>query len=171
MTADRLLERKRDPLLSRALRAPPLRGTSEASPAGIVEEPAGTPVSGLSIACKELEDLVVVGLVGELDVYTTPAFREEVRRYDPAEVQLVIDLVGIRLLDSAGLGALVSLRNEAHRGGGWLGLVCPDRHLARLFWVTGLRAAFAFGENLTAVRAAVAEARRDRVGAGHPPTP
>jgi anti-anti-sigma factor len=156
--------------VSHALTAPRLQGTREALPVGSVEEPARTPVSVLSVVCEELEDLVLVGLVGEMDIYTTPAFREEVRRYEPAAVQLVIDLAGVRLLDSAGLGALVSLRNEVHRGGGRLGLVCPHRHLARLFWVTGLRPAFAMGESLTAVRAALAEARSDRVGAGHAPT-
>jgi anti-sigma B factor antagonist len=125
--------------------------------AGSAEEPAGKLPSALCVTCEEFEDLVLVGLQGELDVNTSPAFREHVRRYDPAEVQLVIDLAGVRLLDSAGLGGLVSLRSEVHRGGGRLGVVCPRHDLARLFWVTGLRPAFLFGENLAAVRDALAD--------------
>jgi anti-anti-sigma factor len=114
------------------------------------------PPSALSITCEAFEDLVLVALEGEFDIYTSPAFREHVRRYDPAEVQLVIDLAGVRLLDSAGLAGLTSLRNEVHRSGGRLGVVCPRHDLARLFWVTGLRPAFAFGENLATVRVALA---------------
>jgi anti-anti-sigma factor len=113
--------------------------------------------SGLSVTAEEREDLVLVALEGPLDAYTTPGFREEVRRYDPAETRLVIDLTGVGLLDSAGLSALLSLRNEAHRGGAQLGLICPQRALARLFWLTGLRAAFVFGHDLAAVRAALDE--------------
>jgi anti-sigma B factor antagonist len=154
VTTDRLPERSRDgPLASHALQ----EGRAGVPPAGSVEETAGKPPSALRVTSETFEDLVLVGLVGELDVYTSPAFREHVRRYDPAEVQLVIDLAGVRLLDSAGLGGLVSLRNEVHRSGGRLGLVCPRYELVRLFWVTGLRPAFAFGENLAAVRVALAD--------------
>jgi anti-anti-sigma factor len=105
----------------------------------------------------EREDLIVLSLSGNLDIDTTPTFQEHVRHYDPAEVQLVIDLAGVQLLDSAGLGALVTLRNRARREGGRLGLVCPDRRLTRLFWFTGLRPAFALGDDLAAVRSALAE--------------
>lgn len=157
VTTDRLPERSRDgPLASHALQASPLPGSRGVAPAGSVEGAAAKLPSALWVTCETFEDLVLVGLQGELDIYTRPAFLERVRRYDPAEVQLVIDLAGVRLLDSAGLGGLVSLRNEAHRGGGRLGVVCPRHDLARLFWVTGLRPAFAFGENLAAVRFALA---------------
>ena len=156
VTTDRLPERSRDGPLAHPLQARPLPG-SRGVPAGSVEETTGKPPSALRVTSETFEDLVLVGLVGELDVYTSPAFREHVRRYDPAEVQLVIDLAGVRLLDSAGLGGLVSLRNEVHRSGGRLGLVCPRHELVRLFWVTGLRPAFAFGENLAAVRVALAD--------------
>jgi len=122
------------------------------------------PPSALAIATDEQDDLVSMVLVGDLDTYTTPGFHEHARRYDPAEVQLVIDLAEVRLLDSAGLGALVSLRNEAHRGGSRIGLVCPDREMTRLFFFTGLRPAFAFGSDLAAVRAELA--RPDADGRG-----
>jgi anti-sigma B factor antagonist len=169
MATDRIFERAGgDALPSDASRVPSRpSGRREAAAASLVEEPARRPVSALSVACEEHGDLVVVALDGELDAYTTPGFREEVKRYDPAEVQLVIDLAGVSLLDSAGLGALVSLRNEAHRGGARLGLVCARRDLLRLFWITGLRPAFAFGETLGGLRAALAEGQSDGVGARH----
>ena len=116
-------------------------------------------LSSLSIDWEAHADLVLVRLAGTLDIYTAPAFREQVRRFDPAEVQLVVDLTGVGLIDSAGLGALVSLFNHAHQGGGDVGLVCPFR-LARLFWISGLRSAFAFGRDLAAVRAELAARRR-----------
>jgi anti-sigma B factor antagonist len=156
VTTHRLPERGRDgPLGWPALQALP--GDAENAPARSVEGLARGLPSELLITCQELEDLVLVRLRGELDVYTSQTFREHVRRYDPAEVQLAIDLAGVRLLDSAGLGGLISLRNHAHRGGARLGLVCPRRELARLFWATGLRSAFVFGESLAALRAGLAD--------------
>jgi anti-sigma B factor antagonist len=116
-------------------------------------------LSGLSVACTEHSDLVVVALEGELDIYTTARFREGVRHYDPAEVQMVIDLGKVGLLDSAGLGALASLRNQARRGGIPLGIVCPDRRMVRLFWATGLRSAFILADDLASLRAALPSSR------------
>ena len=148
-----------DPLPERArLRAPP----SPASEGAL--EPTPTALSALSVHCTQHSDLVLVALAGELDIYTTADFRERVRRYDPADVQMVIDLAEVSLLDSAGLGALVSLRNHARRGGASLGLVCPGRGLARLFWATGLRSAFVVGDDLAAVRAELPSSRTSATG-------
>jgi anti-sigma B factor antagonist len=156
----------------RARTAAPARGVSrprhgwpgarEAASGGLAPEPAVSPLSSLSIECEAHEDLVLVALEGELDIYTTPAFRQQVRRHDPVERPLVIDLTAVSLLDSAGLGELMSLRNEADRGGARLGLVCPRHRLTRLFRITGLRSAFAFGHDLATVRAALAAPRRGR---------
>ena len=130
------------------------------------DEPAQRLGSALSVTCEEREGLSVLRLAGNLDLYTVPVFQEHVRRYDPAEVQMVIDLAGVELLDSTGLGALVSLRNRARREGGRLGLVCPDHRLMRLFWFTGLRPAFAFGDDLATVRSALAEGAGLRIEPG-----
>jgi anti-anti-sigma factor len=158
VTTESSPERSRDgSLASHPHQASSLPGSGGVPRAASVRRTTGKLPSELRVTCQTFEDLVLVGLQGELDVYTTPAFREHVRRYDPAEVQLVVDLAGVRLLDSAGLGGLVSLRNAVHRCGGRLGLVCPQRDLSRLFWVTGLRPAFAFAENLAALRVALAE--------------
>ena len=166
MTTDRLTEQNRaGPLTLRAPHAFQPPGGGGVPPAGPVEDAAGKLPSALSVTGEALEDLVLVALQGEFDVYTSPAFREHVRRYDPAEVQLVIDLTGVRLLDSAGLEALTSLRNDLRRSGGRLGLICPRHDLARLFWMTGLRPGFAFGEDLATVRVALEDHAR-RTGRG-----
>ena len=140
----------------RALRLPQEPTGTAVARAPRTDEPAQRHGSALSVNCEEREGLIVLSLTGNLDIYTAPVFQEHVRRYDPAEVQLVIDLAGVQLLDSTGLGALVSLRNRARREGGRLGLVCPDHRLMRLFWFTGLRPAFAFGDDLATVRSALA---------------
>jgi anti-anti-sigma factor len=137
-----------DPLPERALSAVRSSRAFE-----VADAPAQPSLSALSVAVTEHADLVVVVLEGELDIYTASVFRERVRHYDPAEVQMVIDLAQVSLLDPVGLGALLGLRNEA--GGAPLGLVCPNRRLGRLLWATGVRAAFVVEDDLAAVCAAL----------------
>ena len=69
----------------------------------------------------------------------------------------MIDLTDVTLLDSSGLGALVSLLNRARTGHGQLGLICPHRRLRRVFEITGLRRAFVFGDDLDGAPAALAQ--------------
>jgi anti-sigma B factor antagonist len=144
-------------------RSPTGRGAGPLRPPAPGEPPddrARKPGSELDIGCQEEGDLILLALVGQLDTYTTPGFREYARRYDPGEVQLVIDLAGVSFLDSAGLSALLSLRAQADRAGAQLGLVCPDPALVRLFRYTDLHPMFVFGGDLTAVRAALRQERR-----------
>jgi anti-sigma B factor antagonist len=111
----------------------------------------------LDVTTESRDDLTLVTLGGELDIYTVGSFRQDLDQLDPASSPLVIDLTDVTLLDSSGLGALVSLLNRARAGQGQLGLICPHRRLRRVFEITGLRRAFVFGDDLDAVRAAMAE--------------
>ncbi len=109
---------------------------------------------GLAVAMEERDGLVVVSLSGELDIYTVPGFRRDMGTVDPVSTRIVVDLSDVTLLDSSGLGALVSMLNRSHGGEGDLALVCPQRHLRRVFEVTGLREAFIFGDDVdSAIRA------------------
>jgi anti-sigma B factor antagonist len=146
------------------------RGADPLRPSAPSERPddrARKPGSELDLACREQADLILLTLVGALDTYTTRGFQEYARRYDPGKDQLVIDLTGVSLLDSAGLSALLSLRAQADRAGAQLGLVCPDPALVRLFRYTDLHPMFVFGGDLNAVRAAL---RQERRGANPLPT-
>ena len=104
---------------------------------------------GLTVVTEARDDLVLVILSGELDIYTVRELSPGPGPLDPSErPSWSIDLTDVTLLDSSGLGALVSLLNRARAGEGQLGLVCPHRHLRRVFEITGLRRAFVFGDDL-----------------------
>ncbi|HTI33053.1 MAG TPA: STAS domain-containing protein [Miltoncostaea sp.] len=111
----------------------------------------------LEVTTEAREGVTLVTLGGELDIYTVAGFRHDLENVDPAAQPLVIDLTEVTLLDSSGLGALVSLLNRARSGDGQLGLICPHRRLRRVFEITGLRRAFVFGDDLDAVLSALAE--------------
>ena len=96
--------------------------------------------------------MVVVTLAGEFDVYTVAAFRTELERVGQIDRSVIVDLTEVTLLDSSGIGALVSLLNQARHDGGNVGVICPNQPLRRVFEITGLRTAFVFGDDLFAVR-------------------
>lgn len=115
----------------------------------------------LDVTTEARDGVTLVVLGGELDIYTVAGFRQDLEDLDVAATPLVIDLTDVTLLDSSGLGALVSLLNRARAGDGQLGLVCPHRRLRRVFEITGLRRAFVFGDDFEAVLAALAEGSPD----------
>ncbi len=106
---------------------------------------------GLEISTHELGATSVLALTGELDIYTVPMFRGALEAHDPARTRLIVDLSEVSLLDSSGLGALVSILNRTREGQGQLGLVCPQRQIRRVFEITGLRRAFVFGDDVASV--------------------
>ena len=111
----------------------------------------------LEVTTEARGGVTLVTLGGELDIYTVAGFRHDLESVDPAAESLVIDLTDVTLLDSSGLGALVSLLNRARTGDGQLGLICPHRRLRRVFEITGLRRAFVFGDDLDDVLAELAK--------------
>lgn len=117
---------------------------------------ASDPMS-LDVTTEARDGITVVTLGGELDIYTVASFRQDLEQLDPAAAPVVIDLTDVTLLDSSGLGALVSLLNRARAGQGQLGLICPHRRLRRVFEITGLRRAFVFGDDFEAIRTAFAQ--------------
>lgn len=126
---------------------------------------ARTVDGGLAFAARMHEDLVLVTLSGPLDTYTVPGFRRGVEPHAGADHQIVIDLSEVTLIDSAGLRALVTLRNRSSQRDAParqpVGLICPHRHLRRVLEITGLHRAFILGTDLVAVRIGLA-----RAGAG-----
>lgn len=111
----------------------------------------------LDVTTDARDEVTLVVLRGELDIYTVAGFRQYLEGIDPTASPLVIDLTDVTLLDSSGLGALVSLLNRVRAGEGRLGLICPHRRLRRVFEITGLRRAFTFGDDLEGVLAGLAD--------------
>lgn len=108
---------------------------------------------GLEVSTARRDDLVVVTLSGELDIYTVPGLRRDVADLDPAADTLLVDMSHVTLIDSSGLGALVGLRSRAAHAGRHVGIVAPTSSVVRVLEITGLRDAFAVGDTVESVAA------------------
>ena len=86
----------------------------------------------------------VLQVTGEVDVYTAPMLREQIRELAATDaVHLIADLGRVDFLDSTGLGALVGGLRRLRQAGGSLALVISILRILRIFQITGLTKAFA----------------------------
>ena len=84
-------------------------------------------------------DCAVLQVAGEVDAYTAPMLREQIRELTAKDVlHLVADLSAVGFLDSTGLGALVGGLKRLREAGGSLTLVIAAPRILRLFQITGL---------------------------------
>jgi anti-sigma B factor antagonist len=93
----------------------------------------------------------VVGVSGEVDVYSAPKLKECLTGLlESGSTTVVVDLSDVAFLDSTGLGALVEARAATSEAGGSLLLVCGQERILKLFKITGLDGVFAIHPNLDA---------------------
>jgi len=96
-------------------------------------------VSGERLA----DDLGVVMLGGEVDIFTAPRFREcMVELLDAGVRRLVVDLSDVTFIDSTALGVLIGGVRRVHNSGGAMVLVVVTRPVERVLNVTGLDRVF-----------------------------
>jgi anti-sigma B factor antagonist len=89
-------------------------------------------------------DCAVLQVAGEVDVYTAPMLREQMRELAAkGAVHLIADLGRVDFLDSTGLGALVGGLKQLREAGGSLALVISTPRILRIFQITGLTKALA----------------------------
>ncbi len=83
--------------------------------------------------------LVVVAVTGQADLHTAPELRDAIgAAIDEGRHRLVVDLSDATFVDSMTLGVLLSALKRLTALGGRLVVVCPDRHLRRVFEITSL---------------------------------
>jgi len=101
---------------------------------------------GLELATHRRGGLAVVMLSGELDIYTVPVFRRGVDEAGCTGV--VLDMHEVKVLDSSGLGAIISLKGRLPTEGRGVAIVGATPQVLRVFDITGTRDSFAFADGL-----------------------
>jgi len=93
-------------------------------------------------AIEERAGVWIVTLRGEIDAYSAPSLRDDLRSLveDRGALVVVIDLAAVTFLDSSGLGAIVGTLRRLRERGGRLAIVQPESAASRIFEHTGLDA-------------------------------
>jgi anti-sigma B factor antagonist len=85
----------------------------------------------------------VVSVAGELDMYTVPAFKQQLlEAFHDGAGRIVVDLSDCEFLDSTALGVLVGMRERLGEDEHRLLLVAEQRNVVKIFEITGLDRAF-----------------------------
>jgi anti-sigma B factor antagonist len=93
----------------------------------------------LSLETREEGELVRIAVVGELDLSSALTFDEELRRAEERKPKtLVIDLSGLRFLDSTGLRLIMSAQARARKRGIRLAIVEGGDAVKRIFRLAGV---------------------------------
>jgi len=85
------------------------------------------------------DDLGLVEVSGEVDLYTAPRFKEDLVALIETGVQrVVVDLSQVTFIDSTALGVIISGVKRLAERDGRLALVAGSRPVVRILSVTGL---------------------------------
>jgi anti-sigma B factor antagonist len=81
----------------------------------------------------------VVAVTGELDLYSAEQLQRALAELiDKGAQGVVLDLMGVSFIDSAGLSVLISAAKAIRSLGGRLIVAADDRRILRLLQITGL---------------------------------
>jgi anti-sigma B factor antagonist len=128
-------------------------GTKGDDVADSTEETAGIredPIAGIERA----DGAVVVSLAGELDLYNANAIRDVLLECcAESPDRLIVDLSGVKFIDSTALGVLIEARTRMPNRRGFL-LAAPGLETRRALEISGLDRHFAVHESLDDARSA-----------------
>jgi anti-sigma B factor antagonist len=95
------------------------------------------------------DDVHVIAVRGEIDLFTAPEFKQHVSRpIDAGLGTVVVDLSGTTFIDSSSLGVLIGAHRRLKLRGGSLVIVCDNDAITKTFRITGLDGVFTLVESL-----------------------
>jgi anti-sigma B factor antagonist len=112
----------------------------------------GTPSAGehgddFNVSTDESADGPVLRIEGEVDVYTSPALRDELYRLiDTGAKRVVIDLADMDFIDSSGLGVFVGALKRIRERSGDLELRAMQPSTRKVLEITGLTQVFTISD-------------------------
>jgi anti-sigma B factor antagonist len=97
-----------------------------------------------SIADRAVDDAThVVAVMGEIDLFTAPEFKQRVSApIDAGRTRVVVDLPETTFIDSSSLGVLIGAHRRLRRLEGSLAIVCSNDAIVKTFRITGLDGVF-----------------------------
>ncbi len=108
----------------------------------MTKDPAYGSARGFRVHSFAREDTTVVECHGKLTVENTALLKNEVRELIPNRKRIILDLKEVPLMDSSGLGTLVSLYVSARTRRCALELINANQQIRELFGISNLLSLF-----------------------------
>lgn len=85
------------------------------------------------------EGSLILSLFGELDVYSTPKFKEEVKSaYEENKLNIILDCKNLEYMDSTGLGSLIYILKIVSEDNKKISIKNLSKQILKLFKITKL---------------------------------
>ena len=117
--------------------SPPPSNQPTPRPAAASSPARRSAADGWDLTCHRCGDCLVLTVGGDLDIYTVADVRRRVGRLVGRGERLIVDLRSVELVDSCGLGMLVSLRNRFATSP-QTALVVTDHRFKDILRITGV---------------------------------
>ena len=96
------------------------------------------PLEGLTCKEQPFAEALCLSVTGELDLASVPAFLGCLRRASEAAENVIVDLHGLRYIDSSGINALLDAHQRFTRTGRRIVLAAPSPMMERILKVVSL---------------------------------
>lgn len=98
---------------------------------------------GLEVSTADDTGWTILAVTGEIDISTAATFEDALHSAMESSKQVVVDLSGVRFMDSTGLGILMRAHKRQDDVGAALRLAAPSDRVVRILDVTQLGNVFA----------------------------
>jgi len=111
---------------------------------------------------RHVSDIPVLDVVGEIDIYTTPQFKEAVGHViDEGKPGIIINMAEVSYMDSSGFGTLLSATKRLRPMNGSLHLIACNDAISRMLQITRLNTIFGVHETEAEALAAISAERSE----------
>jgi anti-sigma B factor antagonist len=97
---------------------------------------------GFRVQRKESEDCTILECSGRLTSESVPLLKDAMRKACERKMRIVLDLKEVPMMDSSGLGAVVTLHVSARTRGCRLEVVNASKQILELFSITNVLSLF-----------------------------
>jgi len=92
---------------------------------------------------RHVDDIPVLDVTGEIDIYTTPQFKAAVNEaIDEGKPAVMVNMADVTYMDSSGFGTLLNLTKRLRERSAILQLVRCNEAIARMLQITRLNTIF-----------------------------
>lgn len=96
-----------------------------------------------SISSEENEEVSIISITGEVDIFTSPRLKEEfIKLFKQDQFRIVVNMLETRYFDASGLGVLAGALKHCYKMGGSIAVVYAVPHIIRVFNITGMDKVF-----------------------------
>lgn len=97
----------------------------------------------LETSVRSNDGFPVIDVVGEIDLYTSPTFRDILRQaVDDGHHRILVNMSQVRYVDSSGFGTLLGATKRLRPSGGSINLVGCNPSIQKMLRVTRLNTVF-----------------------------